>query len=1125
MAQIKLSLPVVVSPDKSKNRLEYTLQPLFFPHPTATKHKYEEAEQEFRERIRAHFKGFKLTRQNQNELLWFCFSPYAKLKIVHMEFAAGKQFVRGDFAVAYFRLQEKIFVCLPKFSAFIFVAEGEKESEIFYQAREVVEKLLRQYKKDEQSNSIEIEAYVSPRGEYLTTVEFNVQIEDGDFAFEKSDMDDFFFALMGGGGDFDGGDELEKVGNNLNDIRLSKLKRAYYRDELVGQLENSIYQRENTPIVLVGAAGVGKHTLLEEVVYRYRELHSGKLPSDELLTRLWLIEPTRIIAGMSIVGMWQRRFESILQHLLKRLPAAYSHYKQGFTDKTDKILVDNPIALLRIGKSAQNSMTLSDVLKPYLEKRQLQMIMIATPEEWKVMQERDRRFADLFQVVRVAEPNYETAVKMMISLRKRLEIQHNCSIYVPALRQLFYLRRNYFQNQSLPGSIARHLHQLALKYSNSSVDVEEVQAEFSDFSGLRPEIFDNSITIEPNELEQYIAGELIGQPMAVRELSAALHTIKAKLNNPQKPLASFLFIGPTGVGKTEAAKIMCQYMLQDPRRLMRFDMNEYVDGSAISRLIGDYYNPEGQLTGRVRYQPFGVLLFDEIEKAHPKVHDLLLQVLDDARLTDSLGRTVDFSNTVIIMTSNVGAQQVGTRLGFDGEQRNDEAIYRKAVDNFFRPEFVNRIDKIVIFNNLSLDHIYDIAKLQIKQLLQRDGFVRRTTILNIAPDALRWVAQRGYDARMGGRALKRQIEKDLTTFTAEQLIHTAAEQPIIFDIQFKDGQLRPRVEPLVFVQPLSRDWLPALPQEAELRKAYTSLLQEIERIEDFISDESQKAANKNSKNSSKNSGVMPEQWHYYDYTNQISEKKEKLRRMLMGFHSSYADNITPAVFRLKNAGTSSIIYRNPSQTEGNVKRILREDYFFQKDALQEIQYVYQNAPEQFDKAQSLFLAQMMDIAYFKFIAPAAAQNKIQKYRLHIQSAIANEGKAEIEFLLEKYNALLLHLGAGSKIDAKNQCLQVEGFAIAALFEQEQGYHFFYKARQNPLPLRVWLEEDAPAKAENARPLSAVVRMYDIWLGKNHKSSTITDLRTGFTNQADIRAEEFKVLLLAALPNALATLKI
>jgi ATP-dependent Clp protease ATP-binding subunit ClpC len=1119
MTQIRLSLPILVTPIKENRQTVYRLRPLFFPHPIAAKRRYEDAQEDFRERVRSHFKGFKLTRTNQNELLWFCFSPFVRHKLVHMEFQAGKQFINADFSVVYFELQDKIFVCLPTFSSFVFVAESQKESEIFYQARQVVEKLLRQYKKEDNNATIDLEAYQSPRGEYVTTLEFNVQIDEGDFAFEGGDMDDFFFALMGGGGKFDGGDELEKVGNNLNDIQLSKLRRAFYREELVQQLQHSVYQQENTPLVIVGPTGVGKHTLIHEIVYRYRDEFSGKLASDELLTQIWLIEPTRIIAGMSVVGMWQRRFESILQHLRTRLRTAHEYYKKGFTDRTDKILIDNPIALLRIGKSAQNSMTLSDVLKPYLEKRQLQVIMIATAEEWKVMQERDRRFADLFQVLRVSEPNYETAVKMMIQQRKSLELQHNCTITIPALRQLFYLRRNYFQHQALPGSIARHLNQLAVKYSTSTVDVAEVQDEFRDFSGLRAEIFDNSVTIEPNELEQYIAAGLIGQQDAVQQLSYALHSIKAKLNNPNKPLASFLFIGPTGVGKTEAAKIVCEYMLQDSRRLMRFDMNEYVDGSAISRLIGDYYNPEGQLTGKVRYQPFGVLLFDEIEKAHPKVHDLLLQVLDDARLTDSLGRTVDFSNTVIIMTSNIGAQQVSHQLGFENEQRNDNAIYRKAVDNFFRPEFVNRIDKIVIFNNLRLEHIYDIAKLQIKQLLQRDGFVRRTTILNIAPDALQWVAQRGFDARMGGRALKRQIERDLTTFTAEQLIHTSSDQPIIFDIRFKDGQLRPRVEPLQFVQPLSRDWLPNMPHEDQLRKAYSTLLQELERIEKYIEEQNNKKGNKNNRNNI----ASTDQWHYYDFTNQIAEKKEKLRRMLLGFRTSYADNLPPNVFRLKNAGTSSIIYRNASQPEGNVKRILREDYIFQKSALTEIQYVYQNAPEQFDKAQSLFLADFLDIVYLKFVAPAAAQNKIEKATLFAQSAISNEGKDETEFLLDKYHQLLQHIGAGSKYDPVRQCLHIEGFNLLTLLKEEQGYHFFYKARQNPLPIRVWLE--TPNNKDEDKIFCTVVRMYDIWLGKTHKSSTITDLRTGFTNQADIRAEEFKVFLLAALPDVLNTIKL
>ena len=246
--------------------------------------------------------------------------------------------------------------------------------------------------------------------------------------------------------------------------------------------------------------------------------------------------------------------------------------------------------------------------------------------------------------------------------------------------------------------------------------------------------------------------------------------------------------------------------------MMRFDMNEYIDGGAVHRLIGDEHNPEGHLTGKVRYQPYGIVLFDEIEKAHPRVHDLLLQVLDDGRLTDSLGKTVDFTGTIIIMTSNVGARAASAQVGFDTGQRDDSSVYRKAVENRFRPEFINRIDRIVIFESLQLEHILSIARLQIKELLKRDGFVRRTTILNISSDALEWVARRGYDEKMGGRALKRQIEKDLTTLSAEQLITTHTDNPIIFDILFEDQKLVPKITPLAFCDALGEGWMPELPE-------------------------------------------------------------------------------------------------------------------------------------------------------------------------------------------------------------------------------------------------------------------------------------------------------------------------
>ncbi len=238
-----------------------------------------------------------------------------------------------------------------------------------------------------------------------------------------------------------------------------------------------------------------------------------------------------------------------------------------------------------------------------------------------------------------------------------------------------------------------------------------------------------------------LGGELIGQQEAIEALSDFVHLIKAKLCDPGKPLGSLFFIGPTGVGKTHAAKVLCEYIMGDEKQLMRFDMNEYVDEWALQRLIGDKDQPEGLLTGKVRYQPFGVLLFDEIEKAHPLIHDLLLQVLYDGRLTDSLGQTTDFTNTIIIMTSNLGAEKVASQLGFEIKGKDDSSIYRSAIEDFFRPEFVNRIDKIIAFQPLQKDQIRSIARLQIKELLQRDGFLRRNTILNISHEALGWVAQ------------------------------------------------------------------------------------------------------------------------------------------------------------------------------------------------------------------------------------------------------------------------------------------------------------------------------------------------------------------------------------------------
>lgn len=1088
MSQINITVPVLVQLLDDDGHQIYHLSPLFFSHPMGIHRRYDQAVAQFKKEVQSRFKGYPIGRDNADYLLWYLFNPDLRQSQVYIHTTIGKQLVKGTITVLTFELKGQIFCCLPGFGSFVFALERDETlKDLRERTLKVVEKLIRAEKRAQNNSTIELEHYFATKGEFVTTLEFKVNVTFKNFAFAEKN-NDWFFAFFGGNQDFDGADELGKVGVNLNEQYPTSLLRTFEREAEVEQVQHIVYQSQNTPVVIVGPEGVGKHGLLHEVVYRYCQNWKG---AEEKMQQLWHINPNRIIAGMSVVGMWQKRLESILQHLKNR--------QRGVA--TDKVLLDNIVALLRIGKSAQNSMTLSDVLKPYLEKRQLQVVLIATPEEWKIVQEKDRRFADLFQVLRLQEPQGEQAVCMVLEYRKELERLHGCTISIPAIRQLFTIHRNYFKRRALPGSIFKMLNQLAVKHSYDTIDVERVQDSFEAYSGLSSQIFDSNYVFEDNEVRQYIGAGLIGQPAAVDCLADAIHSIKAKLNDPSKPLGSFFFIGPTGVGKTEAAKILCQYLLGDAKKLMRFDMNEYIDAGAVSRLIGDYYNPEGQLTGKVRYNPFGVVLLDELEKAHPKIHDLLLQVLDDGRLTDSLGRTVDFSNTLIIMTSNIGASEVGTQLGFETQQRNDSAIYRKAVENFFRPEFINRIDQTVIFDPLQPEDIFKIAKLQIQQLLSRDGFVRRTTILNISEDALAWVAKRGYNAKMGGRALKRQIEKDLTAFSAQQLTQITPELPIILNIGLENGEFKPSIETLTFVAPLQEELLPDLPGDRQVRRYYGQIIKRLEDLHDRLNawrDRLDEAGETPSEN---------EDWLYYDLREQLTEQKEHASRMLMGFTSPYLDRVVATALRLKSSGTSSIIYK---RDDTRIEKKLLEQKLFSQSALDELRYVYQNAPEQFDRYQSMYLNDWLNVLFLEEKIKGLEEGKLQRLRLYIESTIGGQGSEEIKYLQEGYKAILDELGYHYEWQ-EHAYFELEGYGLLALLYAEQGYHLFYRSHQNSLPIKVYLTDESGKKLQ-LEGTNFVVRLYDISLGVEHKASTLTDLRTGYTNQAQINAQEYKLLL-------------
>ncbi|MEO1434030.1 MAG: AAA family ATPase [Bacteroidota bacterium] len=1039
--------------------------------------------------IRRSFKGFELERKNMDDLFWYLFNPEIEYQTYSMDVVVGAQLIQGQFGAAHFMLKGLCFVILPAFDSYLFVATPNARGKYDLRAEieEVVTKFVREHKKNH-GDKFEVADYTSEKGDFVTTVNLSVNIDNAPFAFEE-DPFEAFFARMSGNFEFRGEVEIERVGSNLNEKYPSELVRAYYVEENVKRLSSILYGTDNTPLVIVGEEGVGKRSLIHETIFRYCELHSKE--REERLERVWHIDPTRIISGMSIVGMWQKRFESILRFVINR--------REKFDRRTDKILIDNVIAMLRIGKSAQNDMTLADVLKPFLEKRQLQLVLIATPQEWKIIQEKDRRFADLFQVIRQREPDLEWAVKMVVEQRKHLELDNDCQISTLAITQLFAIQRNYLRRKALPGSVMKLLRQLAVKFKGGFIDAPEVRTEFEHYSGMHQEIFDENYKFQKREVRTAITNQLIGQPDAVEALADVIHLIKSKLNNPDKPLSSFLFIGPTGVGKTQAAKVLTNYLMGQEDAMIRFDMNEFIDDYAVQRLIGDYNNPEGLLTGQVRYRPFGVLLFDEIEKANSKVHDLLLQVLDDGRLTDSVGRTVDFTNMIVIMTSNVGARDAASQVGYSKTNASEAAVYRKAVERSFRPEFINRIDQIVIFNPLELAHILNIAHLQIRELLSRDGFVRRTTILNISTEALEWVARRGFDSRMGGRALKRQIERDLTTLSAQQLVGTYSERPIIFDILLKEGKLEPQITSLEFIEPLEEGWLPEFVNERQGRKFYGNMLRRIERLEDQVVEPKDQEISYGNDSPFIDTSDSEIDWQFYWFKDVLVEFKESIRRKILGFGHDILEEGPVIPLRLKRVKTASLIITN--ENSSSKPRDVLRDKLFQEDGLAEIRDMYQFEQAHFDKLQTGFINDLLDMELLQLFSKGFRHQQVDQVLIHFQSAINNQGEQEIKNLSGLFEDLLTSLELQFSV-RRNLAIQVEGHSLIELFEGETGYHLFHRPHKNPLPVLITIEDQSTGKVIRR---DHIIRVYD---GRG----TITDVRTGFTIDGKMTPNEYKMLL-------------
>lgn len=1069
MAFAKLYFPVLVQHVSVEGGAHYAVRPLFLPQPLIINRQYEQAMSLFRKEVRQLFKGFILQQNNSELLLWLMFHPAIQQEQHRVTATIGGKEVNGPFNVILFSVQQLLFACLPALQNYMFIIDPDNDKST--QIAKAVKKALSALK-EEEDDGFQPETYYAKKKEWISSVSMTIRIQDLPFKFNRSTQADFFARLREISA-FDGATELDKTAQELNARYPSELNRGYFRDAKVAALYHLLFKESKTPVAIVGPEGVGRHTLLHEALWRYQKwAETNNIP---YIQRIWHLDPNRIVSGMSYVGMWQRRLESILQ---------YVEQPEEEAGHSDKLFIDNPVALLRIGKSSNNQMTLSDAIRPYLEKRRLQLILVATPGEWGIMQEKDQRFCDLFQVMTLEEPDYITAVSMILAFRRRLEQTNGTIFSMQAIQELLNFHRRFLRNKPLPGGVATFLQSISDQYPFRNVDADEVRSAFKAYSGLEESFLDPGQILEQGEVSNLLERELVGQPQAVAALANIIHLAKAKLNDNTRPISTLLFVGPTGVGKTQAAKVLSRYLFGHDGALLRFDMNEYSDPAAVSRLTGDFHNPEGLLTGQIKYRPFGVLLFDEIEKAHPRVRDLLLQVLDDARLTDSQGRTIDFSNLIILMTSNLGAGEITSHISFSSAP-DTASIYRKAVERAFRPEFVNRLDDIIIFNPLQLNHIQGIARMQIQELLQRDGFVRRTTMLNISKEALDWVASRGFDSRQGGRALRRQIESDLTTLSAEQLLASNTQQPILLDIGLEGDRLIPRITSLGFVAANKHAWLPQLPDYKQEKEFYSQLLQKIKRLSSKI--RSSEAHNQDRIVT----GEGEVDWQYFHFKNRLSELEERLNNRVL----SISDALRAAPLRLK---TGSLGSRNHLV-----------DWLFQRDSLKELNDQYQYGAVQFDGIQSAMMSDFLDVAYVQTASEGFFQRRVDRIALQFRSCITDLGASEIAYLMDKYEALLRLLDIQYQRKEKEGIIIAESYGLLHLLSGEAGIHLFYLSHQHPLPVSVAINTPDDESRKIVR--HEIIRLYD-------GARTLTDLRTGFVNAINITPQELKLLVYAGIKN-------
>jgi len=610
---------------------------------------------------------------------------------------------------------------------------------------------------------------------------------------------------------------VDQLAVNLTDLAEDgKLDPVIGREKEIERVVQILARRTKNNPALIGEPGVGKTAIVEGLTQRIAD---GEVPAPLLGKRVLQLDLGSVVAGTMYRGQFEERLKRVISEL----------------KQSDAILFIDEVHMLVGAGSAGSAMDAANILKPALSRGELQVVGATTLDEYRKHIESDAALERRFQPITVEEPSKDETIEILRGIRPAYEDHHQLKISDEALEAATDLSARYVSDRFLPDKAIDLIDEASSRvrmYKNPIGDdakeivhklrtvrkelkgTDEEQSQFTDLETLEKSLEekleelkaawdrDSSPTVTTEDIaeivsmwtgipvmelaeeesdrllhmEEELHKHIIGQEEAIEKISKAVRRSRAGLKDPKRPVGSFIFLGPTGVGKTELTKALAKFMFGSEDALIHLDMSEFMEKHSVSRLVGappGYigYDDAGQLTEAIRRRPYSIVVFDEIEKAHPEAHNMLLQIMEEGHITDARGRTVDFRNAIIIMTSNIGAEliqnnaSIGFELATDEEQsrkRDYDDMRRKLLKSLkstFRPEFINRVDSVVVFHSLSKDHIKEIVDLELAKL--RERLVEKSLQLEITPEGVDMLVKMGYNPEMGARPLRRVIQEKI----------------------------------------------------------------------------------------------------------------------------------------------------------------------------------------------------------------------------------------------------------------------------------------------------------------------------------------------------------------------------